>query len=1046
MSTAKNTDTVSHSKHPESLPVLLDSLRHLAVAEPKAVKANVHLYPPYVYANNGEGSGTAGDGALRERRITSWKMTEHMYFKKDNVFPTLARGLFTETVEKGDPVPAELEGTGRDGKKPTDRIVARGYDKFFNIDEIAWTEWQAMKANTAPPYHLTLKSNGCLILISALSPTHLVVASKHSLGTTTEDKAESSKKGSGGKAAKADEGQKVVPGASGSGDGPAPAAEPAPAPAPEPAQQEDPAKDPTDSLTDATALLSLSPPATGSPEMSKKEKKRAAKKQEKELKKQQHKELEAIEGRNKAERRAKLAQQAEENQEHQEAQAHAEVGRRWVRRTLEKVGKTEADLARRLWDGNMTAVLELCDDSFEEHVIATPTYWTGLHLHGLNHNTPHFSTAPPADVTAFAHEFGFIETKFVVFQTLDEVKSFTDGVAKTGAWEGDMIEGFVVRCKVRDVAAEAAASGRALTSVEARGRPPYRPGAPFFFKVKFDEPYMLYRQWRETTRKLLPLLEHPEQKRVEEIWKTVRARCKRPEMSVYADWCGEMMKKEPELFRDYDKGVVRVRERFLAWTEGEGKQKYEEAKAGKGGKPSKTQKEVDEAKEKMPKKWLLVPAAVPGCGKTMLGVALTRLFGFAHTQSDDVTAKRTAPTFLRNIVDLFKKNDVVFADRCNHISKHYDELSALSSEKSLQTSNLRSIAITWDLDTQPYHRLLRVCSERVVVRGDNHATLRPDPSVDAEHEAVVSRFLRDYVPPDPAAYDAVIQLSVLDTPGETLRKLVDGLVEPMGLPRPDDAALEEALAAANSYKVTTPYHAIPRVGRTVRYFGLAPEMDLAEVVAQALEPFRGTLKGDDAVRFLEGLKAKGRVTGKPHVTLCHENNVKLEKVANGRAVPATDGAEGDEKKEVTEPSGDIPPPGPQEILWETCKSLSTARFSPLFKYDLTHLVWDSRAMAFALDRMVPIPSPLASGEETPEVPDLDKVLPDEARMYLHVTVGTTSEDIPAYESRGLIKAVRGELKEGREEGEMEEVVPGGGAVRWVKIGEMKGEGRVRGMF
>jgi len=48
-------------------------------------------------------------------------MTEHMYFQSNNNFPTLARGLFTEEV---------------DGEE---RIVARGYDKFFNTDEVAWS-------------------------------------------------------------------------------------------------------------------------------------------------------------------------------------------------------------------------------------------------------------------------------------------------------------------------------------------------------------------------------------------------------------------------------------------------------------------------------------------------------------------------------------------------------------------------------------------------------------------------------------------------------------------------------------------------------------------------------------------------------------------------------------------------------------------------------------------------------------------------------------------------------------------------------------------
>ncbi len=34
-------------------------------------------------------------------------------------------------------------------------------------------------------------------------------------------------------------------------------------------------------------------------------------------------------------------------------------------------------------------------------------------------------------------------------------------------------------------------------------RPPYLDGSSFFFKVKFDEPYMMYRGWREITKSLL---------------------------------------------------------------------------------------------------------------------------------------------------------------------------------------------------------------------------------------------------------------------------------------------------------------------------------------------------------------------------------------------------------------------------------------------------------------------------------------------------------------------------------------------------------------
>lgn len=136
-----------------------------------------------------------------------------------------------------------------------------------------------MKRHTKGPYRLTLKSNGCLILISALTPEHVIVASKHSLGTTTEAEGEVAK------VAQSMEGLSVTGG------------------------------------QDSTPV-----------------------KASKDVQKQ----------------KGKLPQQEETDEK--EAEAHAEVGRRWLRRTLQKAGKTEKHLARRLWESNTTAVLEVRDD------------------------------------------------------------------------------------------------------------------------------------------------------------------------------------------------------------------------------------------------------------------------------------------------------------------------------------------------------------------------------------------------------------------------------------------------------------------------------------------------------------------------------------------------------------------------------------------------------------------------------------------------------------------------------------------------------------
>ena len=96
------------------------------------------------------------------------------------------------------------------------------------------------------------------------------------------------------------------------------------------------------------------------------------------------------------------------------------VAERWLEKYLKEKGKTKKELAKALWDDNLTAIAEvrsslfysffkitdrcsqLCDDSFEEHVLPYPLEETGLHLHGLNRSTKEFITLPPATIDASA--------------------------------------------------------------------------------------------------------------------------------------------------------------------------------------------------------------------------------------------------------------------------------------------------------------------------------------------------------------------------------------------------------------------------------------------------------------------------------------------------------------------------------------------------------------------------------------------------------------------------------------------------------------------
>ena len=87
---------------------LVTSLTRLSKASPKLVRSTDYDAP-----------------ADPRVRIRSWKMNEFKYYDVPSPFPTLARGLFTQDVQ--------IDGQVKH------RIVARGYDKFFNIGEVPWT-------------------------------------------------------------------------------------------------------------------------------------------------------------------------------------------------------------------------------------------------------------------------------------------------------------------------------------------------------------------------------------------------------------------------------------------------------------------------------------------------------------------------------------------------------------------------------------------------------------------------------------------------------------------------------------------------------------------------------------------------------------------------------------------------------------------------------------------------------------------------------------------------------------------------------------------
>lgn len=235
----------------------------------------------------------------------------------------------------------------------------------------------------------------------------------------------------------------------------------------------------------------------------------------------------------------------------------------------------------------------------------------------------HFTTQPQDVVDAFADEWGFIKTHSVVVTTVEEVQDFANKCAENGEWNGEAIEGFVVRTNVSlavgDVTPAPVEGEEEVEAPPTKGKgkgkkstatilpPPYPAGSTFFFKIKFDEPYMMYRDWREITKMLhskymknpgVPL----------SLSSISEKRMRRKETNVYAHWVKQEIERDATQFNNFNKGkgIIATRERFLEWL------KNEEG-VGAISQLEAVEKQQEEGELKFTKT-IIFPVAIPGCG------------------------------------------------------------------------------------------------------------------------------------------------------------------------------------------------------------------------------------------------------------------------------------------------------------------------------------------------------------------------------------------------------------------------------------------------
>lgn len=627
--------------------------------------------------------------------------------------------------------------------------------------------------------------------------------------------------------------------------------------------------------------------------------------------------------------------------------SHAGAGERHLERQLERIGKTKQDLARELRKRNATAVAELCDDSFEEHILAYGPDMAGLYLHGININVPEFVTYPGPLVQKFAEEWGFIKTGLIMIDDVDDVKAFLDEAAETGAHDGRDIEGFVIRCKMTT-------------------NPGVSPYQDWFFKYKFEEPYLMYRQWRECTKAIISGKQPKIRKHVKIT-------------EEYLNYARKRLAADPNLGRLYlqNHGIIKLRNDFLEYKNIRGSDAAHLEDADRGADVTRDV--------------ILVPIATIGCGKTTIGLALSTLFGWGHIQNDNITGSKRPPRFTKAVLDQLNERPAVFADR-NNAQRH--ERKQLLTDVKFQHVTARLVALHFvhdDIDT-----VRRVAQDRVIARGDNHQTIHAATDVN-KVIGIMEGFIHRFEPCDPErepddGFDAVIDLDPtagsrvnLEIVIKELHRLYPNFIKKVPSAEEMDAAIKTAL---ESYKPDL-RHTIPDRSKGNKKGNNKQEQQTSEKAAKkkpleymsvdmptnevldALEKTFGSVPADQS-RFFKQLQGMRRVQAKFHVTLMHRAmaNAHPELWERYTSLQETEGA--------IHPDGKL---GELDV-------------------QLERVVFDDRIMAIVV-RLVPVsPEDANINADKPELPPKPRW--ECVNRVAHITVGTRDISIKPKESNDLL--------------------------------------------
>ena len=635
--------------------------------------------------------------------------------------------------------------------------------------------------------------------------------------------------------------------------------------------------------------------------------------------------------------------------------SHAVAGEKWIDKHLSAVGRTRQDLAKELRKRNVTLVAELCDDSFEEHVLAYDETAAGLYVHGINLNLPEFTTYPGHQVHKFADEWGFKKAQYLIKHDVASMKTFLDGCAETGSYDGRDTEGFVIRCQKR----EGGTSG---------------PFVDWFFKYKFEEPYLMYRQWREATKATIS-------------GKVPRYKKHKQVTDEYLLYARRRLAQDPKLGKAYNAnhGIIEMRDGFLKERGLKGSDIIRREQVADGSDTNQVTNNV-----------VLVPIATLGCGKTTVAIALTKLFEWGHIQNDNITGKQGRPKqFATQITNALAANPVVIADRNNHQKRERKQIIE-DVEQIVPDARFVAIHYVHSPKAQLIPKIRQITQQRVFDRGNNHQTIQAGTKSREEISNIMEGFLNRFEPLDVSSdpdslFDEVIDIAVEDSSRDNLEIILNHLhaaYPKLVVEVPSAEDLDAAIVTAmhdyqpdlkhdlsfqskNKNKSQKSANGHQNGSQGTGHLSLESKPSKPEYfclklpTSQVLSSLSTTFKSQPThvSKFYTQLQQSRRLQSSFHVTLMHRASIhKRPELWSCLTSLYASKSEEQQQRQLTNPG---------DPLLGDCR------------VQLERVVWDNRVMCI-LARI------LDEGWET-------------ANAHAHITVGTADKSIKPVESNGLVE-------------------------------------------